>query len=69
MRVVRGINPDWADDNELDSDALEALEDFHGDRLNYEGLRAVLGKEAAESAAAARGYDNSSQLFDDPEDF
>ena len=69
MKVVRGINPDYADDSELDIDAMEALEDFQGGRMTYEGLKAVLGKEAAESAASQHGYDDSSQLFDDPEDF
>jgi hypothetical protein len=69
MKVVRGINPDYADDDELDIDAMEALEDFRGCRMTFEGLKAVLGKEAAESVAAAHGYDETSSLFDDPEDY
>lgn len=68
MRVVAGINPDFADDDEIDLDALDALDEFDRGTLTLEELRHLIGPEAARSQAHRR-YSDTDALFDDPEDY
>lgn len=68
MRVLRGVNPDFADNDELDMDALDALEEFDNGTLTLDELRHLIGPEAARSRAELR-YDSSDLLLDDPESF
>lgn len=69
--VKLGLNPDFADWDELDQDALEIVEDFYDGSATFEELKAIVGAEAAQSIMdkmIADG-DDPSKLFDDPEEF
>lgn len=67
MRVVRGVNPDFADFDEIDQDALDAIEEFDQGTITLEDLRHLIGPEAARARAEMR-YELPDALFDDPED-
>lgn len=67
MRVVRGVNPDFADFDEVDPDALEALDEFDIGMITLDELRHLIGPEAARARAEMR-YEHPDSLFDDPED-
>ena len=69
MQKINGINPDFADYDELDNDALEAVEEFQQGTLTFEELKALVGPEAA-NALKNQVYgpdDDPEALFDDPE--
>ena len=68
MKIVQGVNPDFADFDEIDTDAAEALGEFDQGVITFEELRHLIGSEAAR-ARAHRRYDDPESLFDDPEDF
>jgi len=67
MRVLRGVNPDFADYDEVDLDAMEALEEFDQGMITPDELRYLIGPEAAKARTELR-YDSVDSLFDDPED-
>lgn len=67
MRVIRGVNPDFADFDEVDPDALEALDEFDRGRITLDELRHLIGPEAARARTEMR-YEHPDSLFDDPED-
>ena len=71
MKIVNGLNPNYADHDEIDQDALEAVEDFGSGQITYEELRIQVGPEAAqELLARLEGEDPFLPLlFDDPESF
>jgi len=68
MRKIVGINPDFADNDELDMDALEAVEEFQEGQITYDELRALVGPETASMIKdqVYPDYDPES-FFDDPE--
>lgn len=68
MRVVRGVNPDFADYDEIDQDALDAIEEFDQGTITLEDLRHLIGPDAARARAELR-YEHPDTLFDDPEDY
>lgn len=76
MKIVRGLNPDFADFDEIDVDIEEAYEEFKNGRISYDQLKANVGPEAAQAHAdRIHGMDDSADdhydidsLFDDPED-
>lgn len=73
MKKVGGVNADYADFDELDFDAFDALEEFGCGQITFEELKAIVGPEAA-LAARRRMYADDDEndffgLFDDPEDF
>ena len=63
MRVVRGVNPIFADYDEIDQDALEALDEFDNGLITMDELRHLVGPEAVRARAEIR-YEG---LLDDPE--
>lgn len=70
MRVVRGINPDYADFDEIDEDARDAFQMFDRGEYSYSQLVSLVGKEAAQAHVGEFTYraDNPiASLFDDPE--
>lgn len=70
MKNITGINPDFADFDELDGDALDAVEEFQQGTLTFEELRNMVGPEAADAIKERRygpDYDPDS-YFDNPED-
>lgn len=66
MKVRVGVNPDWADYDELDEDALDALAEFDNGTLGYEELRTLIGDDAAKARVAERYGEDPDDLFDDP---
>lgn len=70
MRKI-GINPDFADWDELDQDALEIVEEFYDGTVSFDELKAIVGSEAAQSIMDRMDQDDDdpTKLFDDPEDF
>lgn len=77
MRIVRGLNPDFADHDEIDEDIAEAISEFDNGRISYLQLKVNIGPEAARSHVdrmagpedIAEYATNLDGLFDNPEDF
>lgn len=72
MKRVNGVNPDYADYDELDQDALDIVEEFYDGSVTYAELKAIVGAEHAEAILAQMdGADGSDpeKFFDNPEDF
>ena len=66
-KKITGINPDFADYDELDQDALDAVEEFADGQITFDELKALVGSE---TAAAIREHQNEfdpDSFFDDPE--
>lgn len=68
MKTKNGVNPDFADFDEIDSDAADAFEEFDAGSLTYDQFKALVGAEAA-AAYAEKFHGETGHLFDDPEDF
>jgi hypothetical protein len=68
MKIVNGVNPDYADFDEIDVDALDALDEFDRGMVTLDELRQLIGPEAARARAQLR-YEDPESLFDDPEQF
>lgn len=68
MKIIRGINPDYADWDEIDEDAAGAYEEFDAGILTYEEFKTLVGPEAAAAYVETLGEDHA-PLFDNPEDF
>lgn len=69
MKRITGINPDFADHDELDSDALDAIEEFEQGTLTFDELRTLVGPETA-SAIKEQQYGSDTDpdaFFDNPE--
>lgn len=47
MKVVRGINPDFADFDEIDQDALDIIESYGQGLVTFEELALLVGPEQA----------------------
>lgn len=70
MRIRNGLNPDFADYDEVDIDVAEAYGDFDAGNITFEQFKAEVGPEAAASYAEKYAEDDAfGDLFDDPEDF
>jgi len=70
MKKITGINPDFADYDELDADAIDAVEEFHQGLLSFDELKNLVGIEAAQAIKEQRyGPDDPDALFDNPEDY
>lgn len=77
MRIVRGLNPDFADFDEIDADIEDAYEEFNNGRISYDQLKVNVGPEAAQAHAdrvlgtdyADEYMNDISNLFDNPEDY
>jgi len=68
MKIRNGVNPDYADFDEIDQDVEDAYEEFDAGNLTYEELKNLVGPAAA--ASYAENYrDEVEDLFDDPENF
>lgn len=70
MRVVRGVNPDYADFDEIDEDARDAFQMFDRGEYSFSQLVSLVGKEAAQAHVGEFSYRESNPvaaLFDDPE--
>lgn len=69
-RVV-GINPDFADHDEIDTEALDAVTEFEQGTISFEELKVMVGYESAKAIQSKIHGDGSraDNLFDDPEDF
>ena len=72
MKIRNGINPDFADFDEVDLDTAELIEEFGYGVYSFEELVGLLGREEAERLAAqldAADEEHVDRLFDDPDDF
>ncbi len=66
MKIKTGVNPDFADFDEIDEDAECAVQEFQMGTITLDELKALVGPEAAQSLADKNDeYD----FFDNPEDF
>lgn len=65
MKIKNGVNPDFADYDEIDEDAEDAIQEFEAGIITLDELKALVGPEAAQSLAEQ----HSDDLFDNPEDF
>lgn len=68
-KKITGVNPDFADFDEVDDDVLDAVEEFESGDLTYEELKSVVGHEEAAAIRDRMYGSNSDDLFDDPESF
>lgn len=67
-KKVTGVNPDYADYAELDTDALDAVEEFMDGQISYDELKNLVGVEAATVLKEIHfGKDDPESYFDDPE--
>lgn len=67
MKIKRGLNPEYADFDEIDVDAAEAYDEFDAGNLTFEEFKSLVGPEAA--ASYVEQYHTPDSLFDNPEDF
>ena len=67
MKKITGINPDYADFDELDQDALDALEEFAEGQITYDELKSLIGVEAAAAIREHQSEHDPDRYFDDPE--
>jgi len=67
-KKVTGVNPDFADFDELDTDALDAVEEFADGQITYDELKNLVGVEAATVLRDIyHDKDDIESFFDDPE--
>ncbi len=66
-----GMNPDFADWDEIDLDALEIVEEFYDGTVSFDELKAIVGADAAQSIMDRMLADDldPDKLFDNPENF
>lgn len=71
MKIVQGVNPDFADYDEIDADVEDAIAEFSAGHLTVEELRHHIGPEAVERflELEEEKSDSFESLFDDPEYF
>lgn len=69
MKKITGINPDYSDFDELDQDALDAVEEFSDGQISYDELKSLIGTEAANTLRVRVQEHDLGGLFDDPESF
>ncbi len=69
MKKITGINPDFADSDELDSAALDAVEEFTEGQITYGELKTLIGPEAASAIKEQQGEYDPDRFFDNPESF
>lgn len=54
MRVIRGVNPDYADFDEIDPDAVGAEDSYMQGVLSFEELASLVGPEEADAMKRRR---------------
>ena len=69
MKVQNGVNPDFADFDEIDMDAEYAIAEFDNGAITLDELKALVGSETAQAIAERRDGEEFYRLFDAPEDF
>lgn len=71
MKILRGVNPDFADFDEIDVDVEDALNDWNEGIISFEELSRLVGPETAENLRRIRYEETGDEaaLFDDPDDF
>lgn len=69
MKKITGINPDFADADELDQDALDAVEEFTEGQITFDELKAMIGPEAASAIKEQHNEYDPDRYFDNPESF
>lgn len=69
MKKITGINPEYADFDELDQDALDAVEEFSDGQISYDELKNLIGTETAAAIREHMGEHDPDRYFDDPESF
>lgn len=62
MKVRYGINPDFADADEIDQDALDALHDFDNDLITLDDLASQIGRDAARVVADRKDESDDAEL-------
>ena len=69
MKTRNGLNPDYADFDEIDEDVTDLIDGWYNGQVTPEELRAVLGREAALAYLEEANVDGQCWgIFDDPED-
>lgn len=71
MKIRQGVNPDFADFDEIDQDVEDAIAEFEAGYLTVEELKHHIGPEAVERflELEEEREDSFEGLFDDPEDY
>lgn len=69
MKIKRGVNPDFADFDEIDVDVEDAYEEFEAGTLSFDDFREQVGPEAAQAFMERLEGRDEYDLFDDPENF
>lgn len=67
MKRITGVNPDFADWDELDQDALDAVEEFADGAITFDELKNLIGPEAAAAIKEQQDESDPERFFDDPE--
>lgn len=67
MKRITGINQDFADWDELDQDALDAVEEFTDGTITFDELKNLIGPEAAAAVKEQHDETDPERFFDDPE--
>lgn len=69
MKIKRGVNPDFADWDELDTDAMDAIIGFEAGTVTYEELQHLIGPEEAHKLLSRREADDMGSFFEDDDDY
>lgn len=69
MKRLPGM-PDFADHDELDLDALDAMDEYNQGILSFDELKDLVGQETAQSIRVLANPDHDpNSYFDDPENY
>ena len=69
-KKVTPVNPDYADFDEIDSDAEDIIAEYRQGRVSFDELKSAIGYEAARQIQDdVYGEEGIEDLFDNPEDF
>ena len=69
VKVLSGINPCWADFDEIDEDALDMMSGYERGDVTFAELVSLVGREQAEEARRQiYGTSGDEDLFDNPEE-
>lgn len=67
---VTGVNPDFADFDEIDVDAEDAISEYAEGTLTFAELKIMIGADAARAVEkSVHGGTDFENLFDNPEDY
>ena len=68
MKKQRGVNPDYADFDEIDEDVEDAIEGYDNGTVTADELKVMMGTDAARTIIERRESGDPFSLFDDPEE-